>query len=328
MNKLTIVNFGSGYPGLTTVGYAIYSMSGSLISDFTTSGVFEVGVNTGIYAVNIGAVDGIIIWRTSSVNPRYGVQESLTQLNSIQNETDTIRLIWNSMRNQGEAVNTLLEINKENKKRNVKSDEILVKLKDKEYPSLKDIKDALHIVLPEIKVPEPVVNLPAPVVNLPAPIVNIPETIIPDYSKQIEEVKELLSVLQVEVNSIPKKQIDYSNNFENVKSDLDLVYSKFNNTLNNIIKDLVEKLNTLESQISENPKKTDIKGILDRIAGLNGSLKSGNKELAGLIGNVDRELITKVKIGYDEAVKEKRNILSANRRAKTQSNIKLGLGIK
>lgn len=61
------VNFGKGKSGKHTVGYTLYDDTGSLVQERTTSGVFELGVGTGIYSAKVefdkGFV-GTILWDT------------------------------------------------------------------------------------------------------------------------------------------------------------------------------------------------------------------------------------------------------------------------
>jgi hypothetical protein len=60
-------NFGKLRGGLLTVGYTLYDESGDETSPRTTTGVHEVGVNTGIYAAPVTFPDnfkGSILWDT------------------------------------------------------------------------------------------------------------------------------------------------------------------------------------------------------------------------------------------------------------------------
>ena len=227
--RLLSVNFGIGKTGLSTVGYTIYNKSGSLKSANTTTGVAELGTGTGIYYVNITLeddFDGIILWTTGEASPRYGLEPTLAQLNSIQNETDNIRLIWNSLRNQGELYQKLLK----------ELDKVKV-LKPKEYD--KDFS-ALHTLLKQIdnkKFPE----FP----KIPAPIVNIPETKIPDYTEQFSDMNALFNSLLAEINKIPKQHKDYTSDLLSITDNLQRVLNSLETKLDAVSSNLDRKINVV-----------------------------------------------------------------------------------
>lgn len=119
MRRVKIVNFGSRYGGLTTVGYTLYKKDGSVHTARTTSGIVEIGTNTGIYACEIdfpSEEDLIILWDTGGVSPRYATEEYCVQLSNIQEETDKIRIIWNTLKNrfdyEGEILTKLRQLTK------------------------------------------------------------------------------------------------------------------------------------------------------------------------------------------------------------------------
>lgn len=206
-NRLLIVNFGQAYASLATVGYTVYTRTGTTSIARATTGVFELGTATGIYAVNASVdqgFDGIVLFDTGGASPRYAVQENSSQLNSIQNETDTIRIIWNTLRNQGDFFTRLSD--KVDKLKNIIEGlgEIVVETDKKSELKIEDIKKALTITVnaPDVTVPAPVVHLPAPIVNIPE--TKIPEIIIPNYSNLINQIKTEITMIKNEIKNSAK----------------------------------------------------------------------------------------------------------------------------
>ena len=79
---LTIVktaNFGKTRGNLDTVGYTLFDTTGVEISSRSTLGVYEVGIETGIYAASITFADnfaGTILWDTGQAdNTVYASEE-------------------------------------------------------------------------------------------------------------------------------------------------------------------------------------------------------------------------------------------------------------
>jgi len=73
------VNFGKSKTGLEgTVGYTLYNTNETEKQARTTSGVYELGTSTGIYACNITLdIDwnGTILWDTGEATPSYATEE-------------------------------------------------------------------------------------------------------------------------------------------------------------------------------------------------------------------------------------------------------------
>ena len=91
---LHIANFGTSKAGLLTVGFTVYNDDGSEHSARSTTGVSELGTNTGIYSAKVVLPnDGefAVVWDTGEATPRYAVETYKSQLNSIQDSTDIIR---------------------------------------------------------------------------------------------------------------------------------------------------------------------------------------------------------------------------------------------
>jgi hypothetical protein len=72
------VNFGSALSGLTTVGYRLYWLDGTLSGSRVTSGVGEILTNSGIYSSSIyfsTSFSGSILWDTGGSSPTYATEE-------------------------------------------------------------------------------------------------------------------------------------------------------------------------------------------------------------------------------------------------------------
>lgn len=186
MAKLRVVNFGTSKGGLSTIGYTVYGPEGNVLNARSTSGVVEIGTATGIYAAKITLpdYDAIVLWDTGEATPRYSTEDFQYQLTSIESAVEPIQKIYNSIRNQGDFLATLmdklglLQKNEGLQKVNEKLD--LITRKGGEL-SLTNIAEAFSRAASGVK--------------LPAPIVNIPKTNIPDYTPQILELSRKLSAI-------------------------------------------------------------------------------------------------------------------------------------
>lgn len=224
---LKVVNFGSGKGGLTTVGYTVYGVDGVAISSRSTDGVVEIGTSTGVYAapVILPDYDAIILWDTGEATPRYATEDYQYQLQDIINSVLPIQKIYNSIKNQGEFLATLMdrlgliERNEGLKKVNEKLDSL------KSAPAITDIEEAfnnaakrinLTAIAPEVKVPE----------------VKIPEIRIPDYSSSINDIKSSLASIRGEIMKVPKTQKEYSHNFDSVIGLLNSLEQRLSQTVN------------------------------------------------------------------------------------------------
>jgi len=73
-NFVSTANFSSANSGLSTVGYTIYNLDGTLKEARTTSGVVELGLSTGIYRTIITYppfFQGFVLWDTGAAIPVY-----------------------------------------------------------------------------------------------------------------------------------------------------------------------------------------------------------------------------------------------------------------
>lgn len=78
MQLIKSVNFGSRKGGLATVGYTLYNSDGSVKQVRTTTGVFEVITDEGMYACLITFDDdwkGLVVWDTGEATPLYAIAD-------------------------------------------------------------------------------------------------------------------------------------------------------------------------------------------------------------------------------------------------------------
>ncbi len=77
-NMFLEVNFGSGYSGLATVGYRLYQDDDTDSVARTTTGVFEIGTNTGNYGVVVPSIPDNAVgieWDTGGGSPVYATED-------------------------------------------------------------------------------------------------------------------------------------------------------------------------------------------------------------------------------------------------------------
>lgn len=198
MNRLFVANFGLAYTGLSTVGYTMLNSDGTTFQARTTTGVSEAVSGSGIYFVNVNVsddFDGIVAWDDGGSTPVYACLETVSQLNAIQRETDVIRLIWNTLRNQADFYSRLTDkLSKLDS--DVASVSVLVdKLLEKKGLTKDEIKDILTV-------------------NVKAPDVVIPETRIPDYTALISSISSELKKVAQEVVDMKSKTVVKDNKEE------------------------------------------------------------------------------------------------------------------
>lgn len=219
--QLYIVNFGTSKGGLSTVGYTVYNTDGTVKSARSTSGVVEIGTSTGIYAANISidaGSDYIVLWDTGDANVRYSTEEYRTQLNSIQEETDLIRLIWNTLRNQADFYTRLID----------------------KVDKLKAMVEALGATVADISKKEfPKKDIPKDKLS------------IPDYKDDLAEIKRLSVMLNNELNRVPKKQKEYDVNFSNLISILNTIQKKIADDNSANIDNLNSQINSVKEAFSQ-----------------------------------------------------------------------------
>jgi len=301
--RLKTVNFGSGNAGLSTVGYTMYNKVGSTYKARATSGVFEVGTSTGVYGclVDFPKDDEVILlWDTGAATPRYAMDESTVQINSIQEETDKIRVIWNTLKNNGELYTKLItKINGVKVIDNKKDLDDLIKEIKKisipKVPTIAEIKEALNVT----------VNSP----SVPVPIVNIPDISIPDYTKQISRINDLLINISISLNRIPKDSLSQFNSLSTIISKIktisELSYSKMDDDTKEkrLLNSLLVEMNKLSQQLKEAQR------LLNESIVENTKLDKVVKDLVTANG------ITKL---FDSSIESKRQ----------QEQLRIGLGLR
>jgi hypothetical protein len=300
IKRLLIVNFGSGKASLATVGYALYNRNGSLKQANTTTGVSEVGTATGIYAIDASideAFDGIVLWTTGEASPRYASVETLGQLNSIQNETDNIRLIWNSLRNQGTFYAKLID--KIDGLKNIIDgiNNTTAKINAKDILKLEDIKKSIL----DIRFPEPIVNLPAPVVN------------IPDYSQELLDLKNTIQFIRGELMKVPKIHKEYTPNFDNLIILLSNLEQKMNNVVNDNSKKITDEIKFIRNAFTRlDSMLIKIKIMQDKIESLDINDKeiiNSRKEISEDIKRLNMYIYDFVSSPYIKEAKDNMGIL-------------------
>lgn len=252
---LKIVNFGSAKTGLSTVGYTVYDSNRNIVSARSTSGVGEIGA-TGIYSAVIGIPDedAMVIWDTGEATPRYATEDYQSQVNRIQEETDKIQKIWNSLKNQGEFFTTLmdrmgiLEKNEGLKKVSDKVDS----LAQRDNVSLTNIEEAFKKATKEIKI------------DIAAP--NIP---IPDYADKFSDLRNIIIALNRELQKTTKPQKDYDGNFKNILAILSSIQNKESKTLQSVFvlfDDLLKRIQAMQSNIEQMDTKQEILSEIGKVS--------------------------------------------------------------
>lgn len=298
MAKTKVVNFGSAKGGLSTVGYTIYGVNGSAIGSRATSGVVELGTNTGVYAAQIEMpdYDAIILWDTGEVVPRYATEDYQFQIQSIENSVGRIDNIYTRVKNIDEFMSILMErfglleknigLQKVNEK--------LDNLSNIKNPSLADIEKTFKgaaekinitavspkVDMTDIKIPDynPVFSkieasikaLNDKVGKIPTESPKMPQ--MKDYNASFEALRKEISGLLSKISLIPTQQKEYKPNFDNMVSILNTMQSA-------LAKNLDEKSKDLREQILK------IQGIFARFDGLISKIAELKNNVAGLDSN-------------------------------------------
>lgn len=243
--RLKRVNFGLSKTGLTTVGYTIYDDAGNELVARSASGVFEYG-DTGIYAAKISLPERsefTLIWDTGEASPRYAPDEDTAQLDIIQEETDRIRVIWNTLQNMGEVFATLID--KINKIAGVDN--------KKDFDAV--LKEIKGIVIPKIATLDEIKAALKVTVN---PKINVPEIKIPDYSSYFQVLNSRLANVLSEVKINAKEAISKAeSNSGAVKSHVGSLEGLLRN-LQKEISELQEHIRVVNSNISDKVKPADL----------------------------------------------------------------------
>lgn len=269
---LKTVDFGLAKTGLSTVGYTLYDGTGAEHTARSTSGVFEIG-STGMYGARINFPDKeevILLWDTGETPARYSRDTSLVQLNTIQEETDKIRVIWNTLKNTGDLYSKLLERLDKVKTLNNRKDfnDVIAEIKKiiipaiPKIPTLEEIKGALSV-------------------NIEPPVVNIAKPEIPDYSEKIEKIRELIISLSLSVNRLAP---DYSEKI---------------NSLSSLLSRVQSAVNTIYSSVSD---KKDVNSIKSTSLSLVSMMQDLKQELKNAQEALNQAIIENTKL--DKTVKD------------------------
>lgn len=291
---LRIVNFGSAKGGLTTVGYTIYGVLGNVITARSTTGVVEIGTNTGIYAANVllPGYDAIILWDTGEATPRYATETYQSAIDAISEQGQQVQKIYNSIKNQGEFFALfmdrlgLLEKNVGLQKVNDVNDKV-DRLIQRDNISLTNMEEAFNKAAGNIKT-------------------IIPEIKIPDYTSTIINIEDKVASLKSEIEKIPKAHKEYGGNFsallQQINQMQNLLFSKIDNGNNSIKSDVKSNISSNYSSLVSALSKmneyfeytksvfTKFDSILAKIGDLNNKLTSLDSNDKNIIK--EREIIT------------------------------------
>jgi hypothetical protein len=285
-----VVNFGKSKGGLSTVGYQLYNSSLVAINSRETSGISEIGTSTGIYGVNLTlgeSFEGIVLWDTGEGSPRYGVEQYRSHLMGIKQETDKIRLIWNTLKNQADLYAKVLSEFRDIRK--LFGSKNLIKIESSYGKIEKLLVDGLKnlskykITVDDIKN----IQVKASDVNLPAPVVNIPKTIIPDYTKQLEVLNSSIRNLLGEINKVPKSQKDYGVEFISITTNLKNIISNLKLNKDTFLSHVEDKTKVLAKSTEV---KADIVTLIQSLSNLSGEIKGVFKKLDDVDGNISNTM--------------------------------------
>lgn len=343
ITRRAMVDFGSGKAGLSTVGFTVFNSAASILQARTTTGVTNIaigGTNTGIYTAQYTTGDndsGFVVWDTGEASPRFAPEYYSSDIQSIQQDLadwGDISIIKNSLRNSSILYAKLLkELEKlENKKADKPKDyekalnkiiDMLDKLDEKEYPKIKEIRQAVA----DVRIPAPVVK---PIVRVPD--VKIPKVEIPDYTKEIVSINKSIKDLRELIDVLPKDNTDTAEKLSQASHD---ILTRINTMSGDFIDEIQGKIenlsmqltNSFSSQWMRSAKKEDIQSILSQIENFTLSLDTAKRELLNLLGQVNSGITGKVEEGYNTAVSRKRKELSDKRIMDRLRSIRIGAGI-
>ena len=247
-----VVNFGYAKRGLSTVGYTLYNTDNTEKQARTTTGVTEVGTDTGIYSCKIDfdeGFEGIILWSTTATGSiRYATQEYLPQLTTIQAETDLIRLIWNSLKNQGEFFNKLSKLSKIPKLISAMGLDKLGGKIDKLNKGITpaELTKALTSAnpkLPDIKIPD-VPDYTEQMNNLKKSIDNVEKNMAPDMRSSFVGIRK-------ELNKIPKEYKDYSREFASLNKNISNLMSAKLDKIDDVLDGLKQAFLSINTNVNK-----------------------------------------------------------------------------
>lgn len=251
--RLSTVNFGLTQAGLATVGYTLYNVDGTVNAARSTSGVHEFGTSTGVYGALISIPENLpvlVMWDTGAGSPRYGSEDNNVQLNSIQSETDQIRLIWNSIKNQGVLLSTLMDkLGLIEKNQGLVKQEIRDAVGDIKLPEQKEIK-----IPDNSKMEELLTNMSNKVHDpgrYDSVFANIKEIINTSISRMTESVRMMNSESKDRTANIVKEL----KKVQDVFSKFEALTEKMNKFSDNFSKGDEKELKRIESEIRSDIKK-------------------------------------------------------------------------
>lgn len=283
--KFHIVNFGQSFAGLATVGYTLYGETGNTIASRSTSGVVEFGTGTGIYGAKITYdpfTPLLIVWDTGGATPRYAAENAQVQLSQIQDETDHIRLIWNTLRNQSESSKNMFEMLrglKSNKNKDVEEylkniKESIDELSKKPVLTADDIRSLISITVePIIKMDKPkdysyeFKNIKTLIDNRFDDLKNKNSTeTIKVMMKLDEAIKRLPSDIRIDLNLIVKQLTKIINNTQDIEALIKELPDDLRSNLVKIDDNTERVVKIVEALLSLMPQSHMIKTFNDNVS--------------------------------------------------------------
>lgn len=232
---LYTVNFGSSKTGLSTVGYTLYQVNGTVHTARTTSGVVEFGTS-GVYGAIISRPDEdvLVLWDTGEGTPRYGSEDSRVLIDGIASESDKIKLIWNSLKNQGEFIAVLMD-----KFGLLEKNIGLIKPFD-ESSVKKIVVDAVS----KIKIPEP------KEIKIP----DFPKINTPNYENNFRQIDSKILELSKKIDTIKPEKADFGVVVSQINNKSDEIKKIISDIKIPEQKDMSQNFKNIETYLSESAK--------------------------------------------------------------------------
>lgn len=293
--RYSSVSFGSSQGGLSTVGYTLKNFDGTTNTARSTTAVVEIGTSTGIYATSFNLdsdANVLVLWDTGAVSPKYAVDEKFSQLNSIQDSTDKIRTIWNTLMQMGNATSDLMVR--------------LQKIEEKLGLSAEDIKNDLRATMSTVGggISENSAKMYDSITTLNQKVEALAIGSKPlDYNKRFDEVllkfndikpqpDKRVSIVQAKVNDTNRYIIDVNNGLTNISNKFDLINQYIDNKISGIGETLnsltviVNNLTTKQKQYNDNNDNT-LNTVETTLSNINGNINRYIAVLNNLITETD-----------------------------------------
>ena len=337
--RYSSVDFGSAKGGLSTVGFVLYDFDGTTKAARSTANVTELGSSTGIYASSFSVEDtwsGLIVWDTGEATPKYAVDEKFSQLNEIQNQTDHIRIIRNTIQQSADYEGELLlkmaglQENFENIPHTEVMEKVLKSTRDELFDKHNSLVDMIN---------GDMISRVNELKTLIGGIVIVDNSDkLNDILRGIERVEQASEPIKEEIRKIQfpsftkdLKKLDKLKEFDKVKNELSVVIRKINafhtdnfreqrdmtNKLMSMVRDKIDalKMQDMKLRTDEMKQMNDVVITLQEINKVNSELNTINSKLTKSL-----QIASKI---LDNDEKEKRNAEAEMKRLKLQKLVPL-----